>query len=516
MTGTIDVAADGGSLLIRFPYSEYLVEEVRTIPGRRWDKGAKVWRVPVQHVELVVGTFLRHGFQLAPEVSGLLAGTVGGADAPAERGLFDHAPPVPEPQAALSLTILNERVRTAVRGAFPDPVWVVGEVIDYDKSKRRKHAFFALVEKQPGEDEPAARAEVALFASAAERLAAKLKDDGGKAWLRDGIEVRLLVRIDLYPASGRYQLVVEDVDPTFTLGQLALGREAILAELRARGLERRNLELPLPLPPLRVGVLTSPDSDAWNDFLAEISASRFAFAVTCYAIPVQGRELRPAMLRGLRWFAERAADFDVLCVLRGGGSRTDLAWFDDRELAFAVALHPCKIACGIGHQRDQSVLDAIAYSAKTPTAVAVHLVDSVRSAEHALASRARRLAELTEHALRLQRRRVVDFAQALLRGLEGRFGADRERFAAAGRRLQRACDALLARRRERLAAQAHGLRLLEPRAVLQRGYALVRTASGALVKSAAALRPGVDIDIALRDGRVRATATEIIQDMESA
>ena len=541
MTGTIDLTPDGETLLVRFPYREDLVEDMRTIQGRRWDRGGKVWKVPVKCIDAVVDTFLRHGFALAPEVSSLLAGTAGSAAsanepdsalAPTETNSDPEADTAAQP--ALSLSILNERVRSSVRGAFPDPIWVTGEVLDFDKSQRKRHVFFTLVEKRAGQDEPAAQAEVALFARTAERLTRKLDNPENPLALRDGIEIRVLVRVDLYPTSGRYQLIIEDIDPSFTLGKMALSREQILAELRTRGLDQRNAELPIPTPPLRVAVLTSLESDGWSDFLAQLESSGLGFQVTCYSMRVQGRELRPTMLRGLEWFAERREEHDVLCVLRGGGSRTDLAWFDDRDLAFAIATHPLKVLCGIGHQRDRSVLDAITHSEKTPTAVGALLVDCVRGAQQALGGLARTLSTRTGHLLREQAHRTGTLGRSLLRVLERRLDGDRRQLTESGKRVARGTAGLLERRRartqqhrgrltnrslltleragSRLARQLARQRLLDPVRVLQRGYAVLRGPDGAIVTGVASLRPGATIEVSLRDGRVRATTDEIIED----
>ncbi len=532
MTGTIDLSPDGAMLLVRFQYREDLVDCMRTIPGRRWDRGSKVWRVPVKRLEQVVDTFLAHGFAMAPEVSSLLAGTAGSVAAESgEATLFGaDTPPVKETPPALSLSILNERVRESVRGAFPDPVWVVGEIVDYDKNQDRRHVFFSLVEKREGQDTPAAQAEVALFAKTATALRAKLQRAPEPLTLRDGLEIRALVRVDIYPQSGRYQLIIEDIDPAFTLGAIALGREQILRELRALDLHQRNVSLPLPHPPLRIGVLASPDSDGWNDFAVQLEASGIGFEVTCFAIRVQGRALRPTVLRGLDWFAARAADFDVLCILRGGGSRTDLAWFDDREVALAVARHPLPVVCGIGHQRDQSVLDVIARSEKTPTAVGAALVDQVLRARAELAECARTLVLGSRRALLAAEQRAARAGHALLSVLHRRLAGDRQQLRNARERLHRGSRAALRhgrrehdagrlrvaretrraiqRARDALERQQTRQRLLDPKRVLQRGYALVESVASGIVKSATELPPGTEIHITLRDGRVHATTTD--------
>lgn len=528
MTGTVEVTGDRQLLLIRFPYREDLVEEVRTMPGRRWDRGSKAWRVPVQHVEVVVTTFLRHGFTMAPEVTGLLAGTDMPPAAPPQRQARETEAPADAAAESLTVTQLNERVREVLRGAFPERLWVVGEILDYEKNRHRAHVFFTLAEKREGQAQPAARVDAVLFETAARRIDAKLQIGPDRLTLQDGIEIRALVRVDFYPANGRYQLIVEDIDPAFTLGHMARTREQILAELRARGLDRRNAALPLPAPALRIGVLTSIDSDGWNDFRQQLETSGIGFDVTCYSIRVQGEALRPTALAGLCWFAERAADFDVLCILRGGGSRSDLAWFDDLELAIAVAQHPLKIICGIGHQRDQSVLDVISHSEKTPTAVAAHLVEQVENGRRLLEQRARVLGELATARLLDVRRHLNRRGEQLRSRVHARLAAEVAQVGECARRLERAAHARLRSERERLlrsvrdltvtparrvaeerkelAHKAAKIRLLDPGNVLQRGYTMVRARGGAIIKSARVVAPGTPLDVIFRDGTIRTTA----------
>lgn len=528
MSGAIELTPDGKSLVIRFPYREDLVDEVRLIPGRRWDPDARVWKVPVLQVDTVASTFRPHGFAVTPAVAELLGDDVAAAPDNGEPTL-PFASATPDSPPALSISALNHRVRQTLQSQLPDPLWVVGEVLDFDRSATRRHIFFQLVEKVEGHDQLAARVEVALFESTWERLSRSLEDRG--LTLRDGIEIRALARVDLYPASGRYQIVLEDIDPAFTLGKMALTREAILAELRQRGLDKRNVAIPVPQPPLRVGVMTSLDSEGWNDFQKQLETSGLGFEVTCHAIRVQGPELRPTVLAGLQWFAERRTDFDVLCILRGGGSRSDLAWFDDRDVAMAVALHPVPVVCGIGHQRDQSVLDAIARSQKTPTAVGAWLVDQVRTTVTALERNRRRLAELLAEVMNTEKTRVGRAAATLGQVMRGRVAAERQELTNARQRLRRAASSVLSQERDRrdrdaadlrrnitvvleragakIAALADRQRLLDPARVLERGYALVRDRAGHVIPRAAALREGMELDISLADGHAHATTTRV-------
>jgi exodeoxyribonuclease VII large subunit len=548
MSGSVELDQDGTSLLIRFPYREDLVALVKDLPGRRWDPRQKVWRVPAANVEQVYLVLSRHLFDFAPEIPSLLAGTLGTpaaapakAPRPAEPGqrklpLPGHEPAegsndATETPPALSIAQLNTLVRDGLRRQFAEAFWVVGEVVDYDKSAGRQHRFFQLAEKANDQPRALAVVEVAMFANTAERLQQKFGSGDDAFTLRDGIEVRVLVKVDFYVASGRFQIIVQDIDPSFTLGKLALTREQILRELAQKGLATRNRGLGLAVPALRLGVLSSPDSDGWNDFLRQLQESQFGFEVTLVPIKVQGQELKPSLLAGLSWFARQAADFDVLCIVRGGGSRTDLAWFDDRDVAFAVAQHPLKILVGIGHQRDQSVLDAIAHSEKTPTAVAAFLVSLAEDARAEVEERARRLHDAVSSHLAQQRERLAELARDVVRATEHHLQRQHRSLAHAGRGLQAATMLRLSRDKGALQAAAARIRfgvqrqferatarldqrttrqrLLDPARVLGRGYALVRSPDGRVLPSATRLHKDQTVVVQFRDGRATTRVTDI-------
>lgn len=541
MSGSVELDPGGQHLVIRFPYRPDLVDLVKTLPGRRFDGGSKCWRVPIEHAERTYQELSRHLFAFAPEVMAAVAGTLGAAPAaaasPPARGrevprprqlpLLDGPTAGATPATdALTISQLNTAVRDALKERFPTALWVVGEVLDYDKGAGREHRWFRLIERDGEASRTTATVDAVLWGRDAARLLPALAAANPSFTLRDGLQIRAKVKLDLYPATGRFQAIVEDLDPSFTLGQLALSREKILAELRQRGLEHRNRSLGFPVPALRIGVLTSPDSDGWNDFVRHLQESSVGFAVTLVPVKVQGEDLKPTMLAGLAWFAAHGDEFDVLCIVRGGGSRTDLAWFDDLDVALAVAAHPLKILVGIGHQRDQSVLDVIAHAEKTPTAVAEFLVRLADAARDDLRQQAQRLADAARLALRQRRSALQTLAQELRHGVQRRLRdaaarlAQQARDVQSGARLRvagaaadlrtvaRAIEHAVARRLERAAArlqqQATRQRLLDPARVLQRGFALVRTTTGQVVPSAARLQPGTTVQLQFRDGTAAA------------
>ncbi|MEQ1631127.1 MAG: exodeoxyribonuclease VII large subunit [Planctomycetota bacterium] len=559
MSNTVELARDGVNLEIRFGYRPDLVALVKELPERRFDGRSKTWSVPARHAEVVYDKLSRHLFEFAPEVMSIVAGTMGKPKAtPAIRDggpIGDETAPDERAPADDSLTIsaFNARVRDCLLAGFAQKLWITGEVVDFDKGANKSHKFFALVEKDAGEAMPRARVDAVMWETSATTIFRRLREQAPDFAMRDGIEIRVQVRVDFYVKSGRFQVVVEDVDPSFTLGKLALNREQILRQLRERALFDRNRELPLPIPPLRVGVLTSESADGWNDFLRHLEQSEVGFELTLVPVQVQGENVRTTVLAGLRWFAAHATSFDCICIVRGGGSRTDLAWFDDLEIAIAVAQHPLKVLIGIGHERDRSVLDEIAHSEKTPTALAGFLAATVvderrRNADRAIAlqrnvgrtlASARSALDSATKALRLvanarvahERHRLSVAATGICRDALRTLTAGRRSLEQTARSLQfsavQACerarqtlvhgsdrarlgtDNLLRRAGERLDGRTTRLRLLDPTTVLRRGFALVRDGDGRVLPSASRVATGQQLHIQLRDGTVHTRAESI-------
>lgn len=322
-----------------------------------------------------------------------------------------------QPDGTWSVSELATAVGETIQRAFPSEVWVRGEIIGYSVAASG-HIYFNLIEPGTGNDRRGARMRVALF-KGRQRLVNRDLAAAGGLTLNDGIEVRIRAEVEYYAGSGQVQLIMSGVDPHFTLGVLAADRERTLAELAQSGLLRRNAAVPLPLVPLRVGLITANGSAAHADFVHELEASGYAFDVLLCDARVQGVTAEADLVAALRTLGQ--AEVDVIALVRGGGDRTDLLAFDLASVAKAIALCPLPVFCGIGHEIDTSVADQVAHTAaKTPTACAAALVARVAAFDERLA----------------QARRAVD------RAARSRAGAAAARLAAA-----RSALGLLAERR---------------------------------------------------------------------
>jgi exodeoxyribonuclease VII large subunit len=531
-----EVVPDGaGGFHVRFPFDRRLVDLIKSLPRRRWQAADKTWWVPGEDVVALVDLLQPEGFEFDDEV-GRLYGERGGtrtlaaagprrpaaAARAAERSLFDEPPPE---EAGDNYTVgrLNREVRVVLEGAFPAPIWLVGEISGFNRNKHKRHVGFALVERDAA-GETAFQVGAIVFEDTRREIERKLRLAGDPFLLEDEIQVRVGVRVDLYDAWGAYRVVVQDLDVKYTLGEAARRRDEIVRALGAQGLLEKNTSLSFPPLPLRVGLITSLGSDAYHDVLRTLKESGFAFSVTAHGARVQGRSTESTVLNALDWFRPRVAHFDVVMICRGGGSRSDLSWFDTEPLGRAVALFPIPVVVGIGHEQDLSVLDHVGWRAKTPTAAAALLVERVRSAllridelSASVLAGARELLEVESRRRRDTARRLARAARsfldmsriALLAGARQLGQAARRDLAAERRRAREAARALgpraaraAAREGERLEARARRLHLVDPLRVVERGYAILRRADGRVVADPAAAPKGARLTADLRAGRL--------------
>jgi exodeoxyribonuclease VII large subunit len=445
---------------------------------------------------------------------------------------------------------LGEAIGMRLRTAFPDEVWVRG-VIHNLKRGRSGMVWFDLIE--PGRDGAAGPAvaaslPVVLFNLERQRVNARIVDSGNAVRMENGIEVRLRARLTFYPPGGRLQLQMSDIDPAFTLGQLAADRDRLLRVLGGEGLLGRQAALARPLVPLRLGLVTSAGSAAEHDVLDELRGSGIGFSVVRADVRVQGPNAPRSVAWGLRAVAARGVD--AVLLVRGGGATTDLAAFDSETIARAVATLDVPVFTGIGHDIDRSVADEVAHASyKTPTACAHAVVADVRALEHRTAAawagivavarhRSQREAEtlrtcgrhvalatrqglaaagrdLAARAARVERSAdgaLVRSAAVLDRAV-GRVGAgarahlrthEQTAALAATRVAQRPPRLLAAAGRELDAIEAQ-VRALDPRRTLARGWSITRDADGRVVRSAATVAPGDTLVTTLADGAVRST-----------
>ena len=417
---------------------------------------------------------------------------------------------------------LADAINGALRRKFSDGIWVRGEIQGW--SVRGPHAYFRLVEDT---DDGKAAINIQFFAPAQARLKPLLMKN--RLRLADGLKVRIFGHLDFFAPSGQLGLKMSGIDPRFTLGEMALQRDDVVRRLVATGLYDRNRGRTVPSAPLRVGVVTSTASAAWADFLHEIERSGLAFQLRVIDVRVQGEWAVTEVTSAVRTLT-RHADLDALAIIRGGGSRSELATFDHEAIATAIALSPLPVFTGLGHEIDRSVADEVAHSAlKTPTACAAALVEHVvayrqrteqlwtaieRRAERRVTAAAADVAELA-HGIRLRVDAAVQRAHERLSQRARRVGIGSGRVvdrahsrlavaASAAARTQQRLDPEL----RHLDAVEQRVRLLDPVHTMARGWSITRTADGRTVRDASGLRAGDQIVTTFASGTARSRVEE--------
>jgi exodeoxyribonuclease VII large subunit len=418
---------------------------------------------------------------------------------------------------------LADAVNQVLRRGFRDGVWVRGEIDGIQQ--RGGHVYFTLTEQT---DEGRASVQVALFANTWYRLRPVLARH--RLRLGNGLAVRIHGSLNYYAPTGRLSLVMDGIDVRFTLGQLAADRDALLARLADDGLLRRNASLAVPLVPERIGLVASRGSAAWHDVLHELEASGFGFRIAHVDVRVQGADAAASVAAAVRTLGRRRVD--VIVLVRGGGSRTDLATFDDERIALAIARSPVAVFTGLGHETDRSVADEVAHTSfKTPTACAAGVVERVRvylghvdrtgaavghlavarldTASARVGGLGHRVAGRTEAAVRLADQRLAHLARRLAVEPDRRLAVAADGVArVATRVLARGPQVLTAAERD-LAGVAARVRANDPAVVLARGWSITRRADGSLVRSATAVGTGDELVTTVADGEVRSRVGEV-------
>ncbi len=372
MARHIDIDGEREELQLVFPYDPELNARVKTLPGCYWNGDLEAWCVSVEHLDETLELLEGEHFKLSPDLRAFCE------ERDTSEGAADEVY-LPAPADTLSIREANLRSRAALKEAFDDSIWIVGELQSYDRNDEEGHAYFELVQRPDEEAEPVARIQAVLFDSDRRHIRQTLDASPNDVEWRDGLAVRLRGRIDLYAERGSYQIVVEALDPAYTAGRIQRRRQAILDHLDEEGMLEDNRARTWPVAPLRVALITSHGSDAYNDFREELEASGYGFQMTVCDAYMQGDRTEASVLRALEYVERHSEQYDAIAIVRGGGARSDLAYFDTEAIGEAICSHPVKVLCGVGHERDTCLLDHVAESHKTPTAAAQRLVGRVEA-----------------------------------------------------------------------------------------------------------------------------------------
>jgi exodeoxyribonuclease VII large subunit len=348
-----------------------------------------------------------------------------------------------DPSLGLSISQLMNQADQIISQGFPTPIWVIGEIQSLNK-KSSGVIFFDFADAKTGAHQTATvTVKCNVWQSSFNWLLKRHGKEKVESVFQDGNNLRALVHVKLYKDRGQISLTVEDIDPAFTQGALALARLELLKKLRSLGLDRKNKNLLMPPFPFKVALITAPESRAYSDFVHQLT-SQSEFPGTLFFIPcsMQGDQVPLDVTKAIAKAID--LDVDVIVLSRGGGSAADLRWFDGEEIALAIANATVPVIAAIGHHDDNTVAEDVAFlREKTPTAAADRIIEIFRDTRKNINERAHTLAVSLDREISRFEMRQSDLRERLAHASELYFSRHRERLSMMLMKLERSFDELL-------------------------------------------------------------------------
>lgn len=376
-----------------------------------------------------------------------------------------------------SLKELCEWIQDAMESDLPDRYWVRAEIASMSV---RGHCYMELIEKADN-GILAAKVRATCWSNMYGLLSAYFTQETGES-LHVGLQVLLEVSVEFHSVYG-LSLNVWNIDPTYTIGDLAKQRQATINKLQLDGVMELQQALELPSLVRRIAVVSSSEAAGYGDFCDQLKNNRFGFdfQVQLYSAVMQGDTASRSIINALSAIAGQEEEWDVVVIIRGGGASTDLSCFDDYELASHCAQFPLPIVAGVGHTRDVSVVDMVVYSSvKTPTAAAEWLIDRVA----------------------VQVERVGELQLRLQKAVQGKIAREWNRVMVMEQRMINAVRRMVVREEGKLNLWRKTIDLHSPERIFKMGYSLTM-AKGKIVRSSKDVHEGDVIETYLQDGMIQ-------------
>lgn len=399
----------------------------------------------------------------------------------------------------ITLSQLQRQVKQTLTEQFALPVWVSAEISEL-KVNYAGHCYLELIEK--GEDDaiPKAQARATIWRNRYPHLSSYFEAETGQP-LTAGIRILAQVLVSYHELYG-FSLQINDIDPAFTLGEMERQKNATIRRLQEEGVWEMNRSVELPAVVQRLAIISSAKAAGFQDFTNELKKSRYAFHTTLFEAVMQGQSAEESIINALGRVADRMEQFDAVVIVRGGGSQSDLSCFNAYRLSNHVAQFPLPVLTGIGHDKDQSVVDMVAASPhKTPTAVAAWLVERMADLEGWLEGAATQLHETTLRHLREAALGLERMSGELHRTTKETLLTEQLKLNHHALQLPDRVADFLARQRMRLEQAEKLTESRSPRHILQLGFAIVRS-EGRVLKTTSEVAEAPSIEIELNDGTI--------------
>ena len=427
-----------------------------------------------------------------------------------------------------TLSELNTAIKATLGLAFPESVWVVAEISEI-RHNSKGHCYLELIERE--EEETIAQIKANIWAYTFRNLASKFEKTTGET-LKQGMKVLLQVNVTFHEIYG-LSLNVKDIDPTYSLGAMARKKREVIERLTKEGLINLNKQIPLPLVPQRIAVISSATAAGYGDFIDHIDDNPYGYKIfyKLYQSLMQGQEAEASIIAALKQIRGHIKLHDAVVIIRGGGSQIDLSCFDTYSLAVEVAKFPLPVITGIGHERDDTVVDMVVHTKlKTPTAVAEFLISGMSSFEERLSDAQSTLVIRAKELLREENHRLQYLMQQFRHIVRDRFNGEINRIETALHRLIHGTTQIIDGNNNKLKLDVNRLvgglkivfqehkskiknfeqaiRLLDPINVLQRGYSITYLREKA-IKDSSELQAGDIIRTKVYKGSVNSKVEAI-------
>ena len=402
---------------------------------------------------------------------------------------------------SISLFELNEHIRRALALNFPDAVWIRAEVGQLKES--RGHFYFNLVQKSEETDELIARSDAVLwgrkFKSLARQHGSLIND-----LLQEGLELLLKVQVEFHESFG-FKLMVEDIDPNFTLGKLAIERQKVLGKLKKKRLLEKNSLLATPTVLQRIAVLSNSTAAGYHDFINQIQSNTYGhdYELELFPIALQGAKVEGEILEKFEIISNRKKEFDCVVIIRGGGSKIDLAAFDSFEIGKTIANFKLPVFTGIGHEIDEGIADYVAHTAlKTPTAVAEFIISHNAYFEEQLMRNWLQIREINTQILREAKLQLENIHQNIKHLSLENIRNQKRMIDYMEQEIPRAAKGVLKTEKSKVDNLEKLCKTLSPEQILNRGYSIT-TKNGKVIKDAKELKKGAVVKTILKKGTIK-------------
>lgn len=425
---------------------------------------------------------------------------------------------------AINLTLyeLNSLVREVLEVQMDSEYWVEAELSELRES--RGHCYMELIQKEENTNTPIARAQAKCWRNVWAVLHPHFMRVTGQR-LHAGMKVLMKVYAQFHENYG-FSWIVTDINPEFTMGDMARKRQEIIRQLKAEGVFDLNRELTLPMFARRIAVISSATAAGYGDFCNQLADNEygFVFHTELFEAVMQGEGVEQSVIAALNRINMRIDDFDVVVITRGGGATADLSGFDTLELAENVANFPLPVVTGIGHERDESILDMISYKrVKTPTAAASFLIDNLVATQYIIERAREAVARNVKRRMEAERMRLERLSSAIpllfslvrtrqdarinrlnnraVQAVAQRLTEEKYRLKRCEQSLLPAVGRLLQREKKRMETLVLRINMQDPNMLLRRGYSIT-LCKGKVVRDASKLKPGDEIATRLEHGTV--------------